>query len=134
MDSELTATFEVKSWDEKPLDEGEGLPKFTRSSVTKSYSGDIEGSASLEYLMVYAEDGSATFVGLERVKGSISAAAGGKAGSFVLQHVGRFADGAARGVLTVATGSGTGDLAGLTGSGEFVADPGGSVSLSVSLG
>ena len=46
MDTELTATFEVKSWDEKPLDEGDGLPKMTRASVTKEFSGDIEGTAS----------------------------------------------------------------------------------------
>ena len=70
MATEVTATFEVKGWDENPQDEGEGLPKITRASVTKEFSGDIVGTAALEYLMVYAEDGTAAFVGLERVKAS----------------------------------------------------------------
>ncbi|MEJ7584079.1 MAG: DUF3224 domain-containing protein [Acidimicrobiales bacterium] len=130
MSTDLTATFEVKGWDENPQDEGDGLPKITRASVTKDFSGDIEGSSALEYLMVYAEDGTAAFVGLERFKGTVK----GRSGSFVLQHVGRFEDGAAKAALTVAPGSGTSDLKGLTGSGDFTADPKGSVKLSVSFG
>ena len=124
----VTATFDVTGWDEQPLDEGDGLPRFTRSTVTKSFTGDITGTAALQYLMVYAEDGSATFVGLERIRGSV----GDKQGSFVLQHVGRFEDGAAKGELTVAPGSGTDDLAGLAGSGTLLADPSGSVDLDLS--
>ncbi len=80
--------------------------------------------------MIYAEDGSASFVGLERVKGDLT----GKKGSFVLQHVGRFADGAAKGTVTVVPGSGTGELVGLSGNGELLADPSGSVTLSVDFG
>ena len=57
----------------------------------------------------------------------------GRSGTFVLQHVGRFEDGAAKGDLTVAAGSGTGDLAGLAGAGTFVADPSGSMDLSVTF-
>jgi hypothetical protein len=42
--------------------------------VTKSFSGDIEGEGTLEYLMAYREDGSASFVGLERVEGGPASA------------------------------------------------------------
>ena len=129
MATNVRATFEVTGWDERPLDEIDGAPKWTQSSVTKSFTGDIDGTSALEYLMVYASDGTATFVGLERFRGRIA----GRSGTVVLQHVGRFDDGAAKGELTVAAGSGTEDLGGLGGSGTFVADPGGSMALSVTF-
>jgi len=129
MATDVSATFEVTGWDERPLDETDGAVKWTQSSVTKTFRGDIDGTAALEYLMVYAADGSATFVGLERLQGRVA----GRSGTFVLQHVGRFEDGAAKGNLTVATGSGTGDLAGLAGGGTFLADPSGSIDLSVTF-
>ena len=83
------AKFKVKSWDEKPYDEIEDGPKLTRATVAKSYSGDIEGDGTVEYLMIHREDGSASFVGLERVVGAI----GDRQGSFVLQHSGSFEGG-----------------------------------------
>jgi hypothetical protein len=129
MGTQLSATFEVKSWEENPFDEGPGLPKLTRASVTKAYSGGIDGVSATEWLMAYAEDGSATFVGLERVTGAIA----GRKGSVVLQHVGSFEDGAAKGSLTVVRGSGTGGLLSAAGGGDFLADPNGSVNLDLTL-
>jgi len=107
------AQFAIKTWDEKPFSEGEGLPKLTRATVTKSFTGDIEGEGKLEYLMVYRGDGSATFVGLERVVGRLA----GKAGSFVLQRTGVFEGGVAKESYSVVPGSGTGDLRDLRGEG-----------------
>lgn len=130
METTVTATFEVKGWDESPVDEGEGLGKITRASVKKEFSGDIDGTGTLEYLMAYADDGSATFVGLERVRGSLA----GRSGTFVLEHRGRFEEGAAKGPIVIAPGSGTDELSGLAGSGELVADPQGSLTLSVTFG
>ncbi len=109
------ATFQLKSWDEKPYDEMEGGPKLTRATVAKSFSGDIVGDGTVEYLMIYREDGSASFVGLERVVGSI----GDRQGSFVLQHSGSFEGGTATATWFVVAGSGTGDLRGLRGEGGF---------------
>jgi hypothetical protein len=60
------ATFALNAWDEKPYNEMNGLPKLTRARVTKSYQGDIKGEGKLEYLMMYRDDGSASFIGLER--------------------------------------------------------------------
>jgi hypothetical protein len=37
MSTHAPATFEVKSWDEKPYDEMDGAPKLTRASITKSF-------------------------------------------------------------------------------------------------
>ena len=123
----ITATFEIKEWDEQPFDEAVGVAKLTRAIVTKDYAGDVEGESATEWLMAYNPEKSAAFVGLERIKGTI----GGRRGSLVLQHVGTFADGAAKAVLTVV--SGTDELKGATGTGELVADPSGRIALSLNL-
>src|SRR5258708_22287477 len=115
MRKQAKATFTIKSWDEKTYEEMEGAPKLTRAGVTKSYKGDIEGEGKVEYLMMYRTACSASFIGLERVTGSV----GGRSGSFVLQHSGTFEDGVAKVILAVVPGSGTGDLRGMTGEGGF---------------
>jgi hypothetical protein len=127
MTLEIRATFEIKGWDEQPFDEAVGVAKLTSASVSKEYAGDIDGSSVTEWLMAYEPDKSAVFVGLERIKGTI----GGRRGSLVLQHVGTFADGAARATLTVV--SGTDELKHATGSGDLVADPSGRITLSVEI-
>lgn len=108
------ARFAIKSWDEKPWGEGENLPRLTRASVAKTFTGDIEGEGRVEYLMMYRSDGTAVVVGLERVVGRI----GGKAGSFVLQRTGVFEDGKAKESYSVVPGSATGELLGLLGQGR----------------
>ena len=113
MKKSANARFAIKSWDEKPYSEGQRQPRLTRARVTKTYTGDIEGEGQVEYLMMYRNDGSATFVGLERVVGRI----GGKVGSFVLQRTGVFEGGQAKESYSVIPGSATGDLQGLVGDG-----------------
>ena len=120
MTTHATGTFEQKSWDEKPTHEIEGLPKLTRASVTQSFQGDIQGEGTVEYLMVYPDDNSASFVGLQRVVGRI----GGRSGSFVLQVSGTFEGGLVQASWFVVLGSGTEDLRGLRGEGGFVAPHG----------
>ncbi|SRR6266404_1156272 len=115
MRKQAKATFGLKSWDEKTYNEMQEVPKLTRASVTKSYQGDIEGEGRLEYLMMYRDDGSASFTGLERVVGTV----GGRSGSFVLQHNGTFEHGVAKVKLSVVPGSGTEGLRGIRGEGEF---------------
>lgn len=117
MSTRATAVFEVKTWDEKPYQEIEGGSKLTRASVTKAYRGDITGDATSESLMFYRTDGSAVFVGHERVVGSI----GGRAGSFVLQVSGTYHDGTATCDCTVVADSGSSELRGLRGEGRYVA-------------
>jgi hypothetical protein len=92
MKKSANARFAIKTWDERPYGEGPDQPRLTRASVTKTYTGDIEGEGQVEYLMMYRSDGSATFVGLERVVGRMS----GKIGSFVLQRTGIFESGQAK--------------------------------------
>jgi Protein of unknown function (DUF3224) len=114
MKQTANARFEIKSWDEKPYGEGQDFRKLTRASVTKAYTGDIVGEGQVEYLMMYRSDGSAAFVGLERVVGRIA----DKAGSFVLQRTGVFEGGEARESYSVIPDSATGQLSGLVGEGR----------------
>jgi hypothetical protein len=76
MKKSANARFAIKNWDEKSYGEGQDLPRLTRASVTKIFTGDIAGEGQVEYLMMYRSDGSATFVGLERVIGQL----GGRTG------------------------------------------------------
>jgi Protein of unknown function (DUF3224) len=127
MSQRVQAQFEVTSWEEQPFDEREGAAKLTEAQVAKTYSGDIEGTSATRWLMAYAPDESAAFVGVERITGTVA----GKNGTLVLQHVGKFEDGAAKATLTVL--SGTDELADASGSGDFLADPAGSVTLGLDL-
>ncbi|HKQ57690.1 MAG TPA: DUF3224 domain-containing protein [Candidatus Eisenbacteria bacterium] len=124
------ATFKIKNWDEKPVQQVEGLPKVTHASVTQSFEGDIQGEAAIEYVMSYRDDGSASYVGLQRVIGTL----GGRKGSFVLLGRGGYEQTQGKATMTwsVAPGSGTGDLKGITGEGSAVAthEPPGSLTLS----
>lgn len=107
------ARFSIKRWDESPYSEGPDLPKMTRASVDKKFTGDIEGEGHVEYLMMYRSDGTAAFVGLERITGRLA----GRSGSFVLQRTGVFEDGQAKESYVVVAGSGTGELRNLRGDG-----------------
>ena len=126
------AEFAVGSWNEETFKELDGDAKLTRATVTGTLTGDIVGSSETEWLMVYGRDGSARYVGLQRIEGSI----GGKGGSFVVESNGDFDGGEAKGTWSVIAGSGTGDLAGLAGEGTFRAPLGetAAISLDYTLG
>jgi hypothetical protein len=66
------------------------------------------------------QPGTASFVGIERVSGSIA----GRTGTFVLQGLVTLTRNRVTGRWSVVSGSGTGDLAGLRGDGGFTAELG----------
>ena len=112
-----TGTFTVASWDESTYqDLGDGA-KLTKATVTFAMEGDIAGEATWDALMCYRQDGTAAFTGIQRMQGRLA----GVDGSFVVQADGEYADGEARSRWQVITGTGTGGLAGLTGTGQSVA-------------
>jgi hypothetical protein len=100
-------------------DQVEG-PALIRIHVEESFSGDIEGDGVVEFLQVARADGSASFVGIERVTGMVA----GRAGTFVLQDAGTVEGNVVSGEWFVVPGSGTGELAGLRGTGGFRANLG----------
>ena len=115
-------TGKIEDWNETTIAEIEAGGKLTQASVKQSFAGDLEGDGSVDWLMCYRPDQTAEFVGMQRVVGRI----GDRAGSFVmLQTDGTFDGKVAKGKLTIVPGSGTDELAGLSGSGEFNAPMGG---------
>jgi len=74
----------------------------------------------VEFLQAARADGSASFVGIERVTGEL----GGRRGTFLLQDAGTVQDNIVSGDWFVIAGSGTGQLAGLRGEGGFRANLG----------
>lgn len=115
-----SGTFEITGMSEDAHRELEGGMKLTRAQGTQRFSGDIEGEGSVEWLMFYSADGTARFLGLQEISGSI----GDRTGTFVLEAVGDHDGKQSKCTWTVIAGSGTGDLAGLSGEGGFEA-PGG---------
>jgi hypothetical protein len=107
-------TYEVKAWDEQPYDEIGKDAKLTRASVVYTFKGVIEGEGHVEYLMAYPGTPTVTYVGLLRVIGQVR----GRAGSFVAQVSGIFADGIPQETWTIVPGSGTGDLQSIQGQGR----------------
>ena len=98
---------------------GEG-PVLTRIHVEENFSGDIAGGGVVEFLQAGRADGSASFVGIERVTGTIA----GRSGTFLLQDAGTVERQVVSGDWFVIPGSGTGELAGLRGVGGFSANLG----------
>ena len=123
MSRHIEARFEIASWDETPFEDGDDATKLTEALVAKRYEGDIKGTSTTKWLMAYAPDKSALFVGVEHITGTI----GGKKGGIVLLHDGEYRDGVASAVLSIA--SGTDELADVAGTGKFRADPSGSITL-----
>lgn len=128
MSKSATGTFEIETWDEKPYDEREGT-RLTRTHVTKTFYGEIEGTSTAELLMAYgAEEGSAAYVGFERVVVSIN----GLSGSFVLHHTATGSHDSRSASWSVAPDSGTGELHGLRGEAQISIDTDGKHSLTLS--
>jgi hypothetical protein len=81
-------------------------------SVDKQFRGDLEGTSKGEMLTARTSvKGSAGYVAIERVSGSLK----GRKGSFVLQHSGTMTRGTPQLSILVVPDSGTGELAGIAG-------------------
>ena len=108
------ATFEITGWDPAPPDQPEAGPELTRIALRKTFRGDLVGESAGEGLFCGLSDpaAGAGYVVSERVTGLL----GGRRGTFVLHHGGLMGPGMApRTFGDVVPGSGTGALAGLTG-------------------
>ena len=115
-----SAVITVNKYEPAAYDEPAEGPALTRIHVEESFSGDISGEGVVEFLQAARADGSASFVGIERVSGSV----GGRAGTFLLQDAGTVQDNIVSGDWFVIPGSGTGQLTGLRGEGGFRANLG----------
>jgi hypothetical protein len=110
MSERATASFDITGWDEQPYDERDGV-RLSRTRVVKAFRGEIEGESMAELLMAVAGEDAAAYVGLERVEGRVN----GRQGSFVYLHTATAAGGRQEASWPVVDGSGTGELAGISG-------------------
>ena len=83
-----------------------------RLSLRKRFEGDLEATGDGQMLTATTPaKGSAGYVAIERVTGTLS----GRSGAFALQHTGTMDHGAQQLSISVVPDSGTGGLAGLSG-------------------
>ena len=115
-----SGTITVKTYEPTTYDEPALGPKLMQTHVTETFTGDIAGDGVVNFLQVLQADGTTSFVGIERVTGTID----GKQGTFVLQDAGTVNGSVVSGTWFVVPGSGTGALQGLRGEGGFKADLG----------
>jgi hypothetical protein len=86
-----------------------------RMSIAKQFQGDLLATSTGEMLTAGAESGAAVYVAIERVTGTLQ----GRGGTFVLVHQGTMTPSRQQLEITVMPESGTGQLAGLSGTMEI---------------
>ncbi|RQP21980.1 DUF3224 domain-containing protein [Albitalea terrae] len=103
--------FDVKLPNQPPA-EGTEAAQLGRRAILKEFRGDLQGSSLGEMLAAGSTvPGSAGYVAMERVEGSLA----GRSGSFVLMHFGVMDRGQSSLTIRVVPDSGTDGLAGLIG-------------------
>jgi len=113
MNQHATGNFDV-SMQAQPETQPEPTPGVAlgRLLLNKRYHGDLQATAAGQMLSAMTgTDGSAGYVAIERVSGTLH----GREGSFVLQHSGTMNRGTPQLSVTVVPDSGTGALVGLAG-------------------
>ena len=110
--SRAVGAFQVKLEPIALHDEPAMGPGVGRLTLDKMYDGDLIAIGRGEMLSAMgAEQGSAAYVAIERITGTLH----GRSGSFVIQHRGIMTRGAPDLVITVVPDSGTGELSGISG-------------------
>ncbi|MFN7983381.1 MAG: DUF3224 domain-containing protein [Vicinamibacterales bacterium] len=104
-----TFTVQTKPVGDVSTDDGVSLGRL---SLDKQFEGDLVATGKGEMLTALTPvKGSAGYVAIERVTGTLH----GRTGSFVFQHTGTMDKGAPQLSISVVPDSGTGSLAGITG-------------------
>ena len=104
----VTGWINVTHYDPRPYSEG-----LSDVHLTQDFTGGLVGTGVARFLMAQLPDGSAYFTGIERFTGTLA----GRAGSFLLRNTGVLKDNTVISEWLILPGSGTGELAGLCGSG-----------------
>ncbi|GAA3386779.1 DUF3224 domain-containing protein [Streptomyces roseoviridis] len=113
---ETTGRFTFADWQEQPVGSPASTPSLAHATVTNAFSGGIEAAAtSCSYTIAYTGENVGTYSGMELLSGGVE----GRKGTFVLEERGGFDATGTTCRFEVVPGSGTGELAGLTGSGGF---------------
>jgi hypothetical protein len=112
MKQQVKGSFEVSRNMQPACDLGGGV-EAAHVRFDKRFHGDLDAASVVHMLAVgTAVEGSAAYVAVERIAGTLR----GRAGSFLMQHSGTMDRGAPSLSLTVVPDSGTDALLGLSGS------------------
>ena len=107
-----SGTFDVKMIPQ-PVDESIGEVGIGRMTLDKQYHGDLAATGKGQMLALHtAVEGSAGYVAMERVSGTLH----GRSGAFALQHSGTMNRGVPQLIIAVVPDSGSDELQGLAGS------------------
>jgi hypothetical protein len=111
--------FTIDERTETPVDWQGG--QINRARWSKTFTGDLAGTSYIEFIMGELEpaEGGQTprvYVGVERIEGVLH----GRKGSFAVVHVGTMLGTDHQATWTILPGSGTGELAGISGTAEIL--------------
>ena len=115
MSAQITSPFTVDKFEPLASSELDGT-SIGHIRITKTFTGDLVGTSTVEMLSAGTPAGPARYVAFERVTGSLK----GKTGSFIFQHVGDATVTPFELELLIVKGSGTGELAGIGGRGTII--------------
>lgn len=111
MTRQVSGSFDITRNAEPPFDTADGVV-LGRMRFDKTFHGPLAATSVVHMTSAMtAVKGSAGYVAVERITGSLE----GKAGSFVVLHTGLMDRGAPSLTITVVPDSGTGELVGLAG-------------------
>ncbi|MCG6495319.1 DUF3224 domain-containing protein [Kitasatospora sp. A2-31] len=117
MGTRSSGAFEVTAFEPEETDEEPGAT-LGRVRITKEFTGGLTGRSTVRMLSVLdGSGGPAAYVAVERFTGELD----GRKGSFVLQHAAPGSSGE-RLAIRVVSGTGAGELAGITGTFELAVD------------
>lgn len=116
MTTRASGTFEVKLSPQAPDDDKPESAAVGRLVLDKQFHGDLEATSKGQMLAVQTTGGSAGYVAMEKVSGTLQ----GRTGTFVLQHSGTMTRGTPQLSVSVVPDSGTEELAGLAGTMEII--------------
>jgi hypothetical protein len=102
------ASFTIDRWEEQVAVDAPRC-KLVRTTIGKTFRGDIEGTSLTEAIMATASERSMSYAAFERLEVAVR----GRRGTFVLHHDASM--GAGHAWWIVLHDSGTGELAGISG-------------------
>ena len=114
----VVAPFTLDTFDQDPPYLEDGDVAYGRARISKTFRGALQATSTVEMLSVRAPGDSAGYVALEHVTGALD----GRAGSFALLHIGTMVGTETWARWPVVPGSGSGELAGLTGEARIEID------------
>jgi len=121
------STVTIDSSTDQTWDEHDGI-KLGRARLTKTFQGDLEGTSTVEMVSVLTQvESSRAYFAVERFEGSVH----GWRGTFVLEHSALAMPEPVAPSWVVMPDAGTGDLRGMTGTGEIVIAPDGGHTLTL---